>query len=256
MTVTIQEWHNRFLTQAQWTKALRLYFFNLLKSHPLDRILDIGCGTGALLPDLQTLTPAQICGADLSLDKLSIAKDTSPESDLTGADVQFLPYPDNSFDIVLSHYFLMWIKNPITALEEMKRVTRDGGYLVCFAEPDYGGRLDFPTEFNIIRELQIAGLLKAGADPLMGRKLKSHFHTSKLEDIQVGVYEGKWIEDPSSRMLESEWKMLENDLKGIISKEELASLKTKDELARKTGERLIYVPTFYAWGKVYKTTLG
>jgi len=252
MTLSLKDWHNRFLIQAQWTKALRLYFFNLLKSTVINRILDIGCGTGVLLPDLQVLTPAEIIGADISPDHLTIAKQLSPESYLSGADVLHLPFPDNSFDIVLNHYFLMWTGNPGKALREMKRVTRDQGYLVSFAEPDYGGRLDFPAEFIKLRDYQITGLLNAGADPRMGRKLKGLFNSLGLDEVQTGVYEGFWSGESSPTELESEWVMLEHDLQGILSKPELRELKKHDLASQENGSRLIFVPTFYAWGKVKK----
>jgi ubiquinone/menaquinone biosynthesis C-methylase UbiE len=252
MTLSLQDWHNRFMIQAQWTKKLRLYFFNLLKSTPAERILDIGCGTGALLQDLQKISPGKIMGADIQPDSLSIAHQLSPDSFLTGADVHHLPYPDNSFDIVLNHYFLMWIGDPVRALKEMKRVTRPQGFMVSFAEPDYGGRLDHPAEFNNLREHQISGLIKAGADPRMGRKLKSLFHSIGLEDVQSGVYEGSWVEPSPKQYLESEWKMTSNDLQGILSTAEINELKKHDLAARESGSRLIYVPTFYAWGRVHK----
>jgi len=252
MPLSLQDWHDRFTIQAKWTKALRLYFFDLFKTQPSDKILDMGCGTGSLLQDLESLSPAEIYGADISLDHLQIAHTGSPESRLAGANVHQLPFPANTFNIVLTHYFLMWIGDPLNALKEMTRVITNGGCLICFAEPDYGGRLDFPPEFISIKDHQIKGLTKAGADPIMGRKLKSLFHTTGLKDIQYGVYEGRWSTDPSPIEVESEWQMLKNDLKGIISSAELAELKKHDQSSREDGSRIIYVPTFYAWGKVSK----
>jgi SAM-dependent methyltransferase len=252
MSLSLQDWHNRFLIQAQWTKTLRLYFFELLKTRPADRILDIGCGTGALLPDLGALTAAEIHGADISLEHLRLAQAECPECLLTAGDAHCLPYPEDAFDICLAHYFLMWASNPKTALKELKRVTKNGGYLVCFAEPDYGGRLDYPPEFISLRDYQISALLHAGADPRMGRKLKGLFHSLELGDVQCGVYEGRWDKNPSQSELDSEWQTLASDLGGILSQSEINQLKKHDLKARQAGSRLVYVPTFYAWGKVTK----
>ncbi len=144
----------------------------------------------------------------------------------------------------------MWVENPAKALEEMIRITKPGGHIVAFAEPDYGGRIDFPPEFNDMKEYQISGLLKAGADPRMGRKLQSLFRESGLADIQTGVYEGKWEQKPSQEEIESEWQVLKEDLAGLLSPVELSELKTDEFAARENGSRLIYVPTFYSWGKV------
>ena len=252
MPLTLQDRQNRYLIQAQWTRALRLYFFELLNLQKMDRVLDMGCGTGALLPDLQALSPADIYGADILEDHLIVAKETCPECCLTGADVHHLPYQENIFDMVLSHYFLMWTGNPEKALNEMYRITRPGGYLVAFAEPDYGGRIDYPLEFIKLRDYQISGLLNAGADPKLGRKLPSLFREVGLVEIQTGVYEGGWGNQPSPEEIESEWQVLEEDLTGILSQVELQELKKLELSAWENGSRLIYVPTFYAWGKVTK----
>jgi len=252
MSLTLQDWHNRFLIQAQWTKALRLYFFDLIRAHPSDRMLDMGCGTGALLQDLQALSPGEVFGSDISLEHLQLAQSENPEIKLTAADVHQLPYPDDTFEFILTHYFLMWVKDPSNALKEMSRVVKNGGYLVCFAEPDYGGRIDYPDDFKIIRENQISGLENAGADPRMGRKLRSLFHSMELIDIQSGIYEGLWNSETTLPETDSEWQMLENDLKDIITETDLAALKIQDQISRDNGSRIIHVPTFYTWGKVQK----
>jgi ubiquinone/menaquinone biosynthesis C-methylase UbiE len=250
MSLTIQDWHNRFLLQAQWTKALRLFFFDLIKLDPADKILDIGCGTGALLPDLQSLSPATIFGADVSQKHLQQAHQTSQESILVGADVHHLPFADAVFDMVLSHYFLMWVGDADHAMKELCRVVKPGGYIVAFAEPDYGGRIDYPPEFIKLREYQISGLLNAGADPRMGRKLRSLFFEAKLEGIHCGVYDGRWEKNLRREDLESEWMMLEEDLRSILSTAELKELKKHEKKAVARGSRLIFVPTFYAWGRI------
>jgi len=252
MPLSLQDRQNRYLIQAQWTRALRLYFFELLNLQKMDRVLDMGCGTGALLPDLQALSPAYIYGADILEEHLIVAKEICPECFLTGADVYHLPYQDNTFDMVLSHYFLMWIGNPEKALIEMYRITKPGGYLVAFAEPDYGGRIDYPPEFEKLRDYQISGLLNAGADPKLGRKLSSLFHEAGLAEIQTGVYEGGWGNQLSPEEIKSEWQVLEEDLADLLPQVELQELKKNEISAWKNGSRLIYVPTFYAWGKVTK----
>ena len=86
----------------------------------------------------------------------------------------------------------------------------------------------------------------------MGRKLKGLFSLVGLEDIKFGVYEGQWNSDLSALEIQSEWQMLENDLAGLISKSELSELKEQDQISQEKGSRIIYVPTFYAWGKVSK----
>ncbi len=252
MPLSLQDWHNRYQIQAQWTRSLRTYFFDILKTIPQERILDIGCGTGVLLPDLQSCSSAKIFGADINLGNLCMAKEGCPDAHLTGSDVFHLPFPDNSFDLVLCHYFLLWTGYPSAALKEMRRVTTNNGYVAAFAEPDYGGRIDYPLEFIRIRDYQITSLLNAGADPRMGRSLKAIFSTGGFSDIVCGVYEGSWNNIPSQSDLDSEWLVLEEDLSGILTSAEITVLKKHERKALEKGTRLIYVPTFYSWGKVIK----
>jgi SAM-dependent methyltransferase len=250
MPLSIQDWHNRFVIQAQWTRALRLYFFDLINLDPADRILDIGCGTGALIPDLHALSPAEIYGGDVSLEHLQQAAQLAPDAGLIGADVHQLPFSDQTFDMVLSHYFLMWVGDTSQAIKQMIRIIKPGGYLVAFAEPDYGGRIDYPPEFILFRDYQIEGLLRVGADPRMGRKLPGLFHAAGLQEVQCGAYDGRWESSLSREDIESEWAVLEEDLKGILSAAEIRELKKHEQKSLKNGSRLIYVPTFYAWGRV------
>ena len=85
---------------------------------------------------------------------------------------EFLPFPTNYFDITLCHYFLMWVKKPLMVLEEMRRVTRVGGWIACLAEPDYGGRLDYPAS-ELWEELLLESL--SAPDPFIGRKIRTLF---------------------------------------------------------------------------------
>lgn len=250
MPLTQADWHNRFMIQAQWTEGLRLYFFNLIKDSDITRVLDVGCGTGVLLPDLDVLSPGRVFGADLNLSYLKLAKKNSPGCDLLAANAHQLPFQENSFDVVLCHYFLLWAGDPHHAIQEMKRITIPGGIVAAFAEPDYGGRIDHPPIFSAFREMQISALQDAGADPLMGRKLKGLFQLEGFRDIEAGVYQGSWSGKPSQDEIESEWKVLASDLAGILNPQELEHLRQQEFSAWEKGIRLIYIPTFFTWGKV------
>ena len=84
----------------------------------------------------------------------------------------------------------------------------------------------------------------------MGRKLPELFHAAELEQVHCGVYDGRWEKTLSREDIESEWLMLEDDLKSILSNAELNELRKHEQKAITKGSRLIYVPTFYAWGRI------
>ena len=85
----------------------------------------------------------------------------------------------------------------------------------------------------------------------MGRKLASIFHLAGLTSIEFGVLGGQWRLPPSQDEWESEWRVLEDDLKHSPESSGGAStLKVRDWSAWQSGERVLFVPTFYALGFV------
>jgi len=79
-----------------------------------------------------------------------------------------LPFADAIFDLVFCQLALMWMPLERTAAE-IGRVTMAGGAVVAI-EPDYGGMLEWPEGAGL-KEVWSAALERAGADPLVGRKL-------------------------------------------------------------------------------------
>jgi ubiquinone/menaquinone biosynthesis C-methylase UbiE len=252
MTLSPQDWHFRFSQQAQWTRDLRAYLFERAGMENAQRVLEVGCGTGAILSDLPTQVPLQV-GLDIDASHLYLAMRSAPESKLLLGDGHQLPYPEDCFDLTLCHFLLLWVDDPTQVLGEMARVTRPGGALLALAEPDYGGRVDYPQELAVLGEWQKQSLWRQGADPLMGRKLAGLFHRAGLEAVETGALGGQWSGTPDWEAWEAEWAVLESDLTKTseISKIlEVSSLKNLDRSAYQLGERVLFVPTFYAWGLV------
>lgn len=249
--LTPQAWHRRFIQQARWTEEIRRYVVKEAGLGKAHFILETGCGTGAVLGSMQHLMPAaRFFGIDLRLDYLQEAQQFAPQSHLAAADGAVLPFPDDSFEAVICHYFLLWVKSPEAILSEMRRVTRPGGMVVALAEPDYGGRIDYPAALADLGRMQGQALQIQGADPQMGRKLGALFHQVGLTEIHIGVMGGQWNEAPGFEAWESEWAVLQADLGHTLPPEKLNWLRSLDAAAWQKGERVLFVPTFYAWGRV------
>ena len=120
---------------------------------------------------------------------------------------------------------------------------------MALAEPDYGGRIDHPPILAQLGIWQEAALRGQDADPLIGRKLASLFTSAGIQEIGFGVLGGEWNLPFAEVERQTEWKVLLSDL-GELDKAELRELRRLDEIAWERGERVLYVPTFYAWGQV------
>lgn len=251
MPNTIKHWHHRYLQQTRWTRALASYLFQRAGISSSNSILEVGCGTGAVLQELIRPLNARSFGLDINPNYLTYTAQSHPQSRLILGDAHQLPLADVCFDVCLCHYLLLWVSDPSQVIQEMYRVTRSGGVVMALAEPDYGSRVDYPQDLSLLGKWQMDSLEQQGADPLLGRKLRAHFSNCGLLDVEAGVLGGEWRSTYEHTEFDSEWETLQSDLADqpeIIA--QLPHLMDIDALSRKRGERILFVPTFYAWGRV------
>ncbi len=160
-----------------------------------------------------------------------------------------LPFPERSFDLVYSHFLLLWVRDPLQALREMKHVTKPGGHLIAFAEPDYLQRIDQPEALVPLGRWQTEALRRQGADPGLGARLAELFHEAGIRIIETGTIKSS-AAPASLDDWKIEWEVIEEDLKGRVPPSDLLRMKAIDQAAREKGERVLYVPTYFAWGRV------
>lgn len=246
------DWHSRFSQQARWTAPLRRYLLDQAHLPPDGRALEVGCGTGAVLSALtgELSPPApRLYGLDIAPGFLRQAARHAPAARLTLGDALRLPYAAGSFDLVYCHYLLLWLAAPLAALAEMRRVARPGGWVCALAEPDYAGRVDYPEPLAALGQAQRAALRRQGADPELGRKLGGLFSRAGLEQVETGVLGGQQRGAPAPIEQAGEWAVIESDLAEVLPPAELARLRQIDAAAWQTGQRTLFVPTFYALGR-------
>jgi SAM-dependent methyltransferase len=213
-----------------------------------DRLLEVGVGTGAILSTTLLESKCRGYGLDIDLQVTQFAAYLIPDAAFTTADGVWLPFVSEAFEIVYCHFLLLWIAEPELVLREMIRVTKQGGSVIVFAEPDYGGRIFYPQHMDEIGMLQTNALQQQGADPFIGRELRALLNRTALVDVEIGILGGEWHDAMKEEYWESEWMMLESDLAGTLSPEEIISAKELDRMAWRERKRLVYVPTFYGCG--------
>lgn len=242
-------WHGRYLHQAGWTRELRFYLLAKSGWEQARRVLEIGCGTGAIL---SSLPPGKAQVHALDLDRVSLAEchDHARSAHLTCGNALALPYARGAFDITFCHFLLMWVSDPLRALQEMKRVTGHPGYVIAFAEPDYGGREDRPAALAWLGQRQNEALRRQGAALRLGVELAGLFQRAGISIKETGAIRRSESPGLTGEDWESEWQALEADLAGTISPDEWNGIRRLDREAIAAGQRVIQVPTYFVWGQV------
>ena len=248
--ISLDEQHQRYSEQADWTKEIRKYLFSRVPIQTKNNVLEVGSGTGAVMQSLLEEGDFSITGVDIDQSVLRYAQKQGETFRLIQATGVELPFPANSFKISYCHYLLLWTSNPERILLEMRRVTQPGGCVIALAEPDYGSRIDYPPPLDLVGEQQTQALQAQGADTSMGRKLSTTFCKVGLEDVQIGILGASWKTGSNQENIKTEWMTIHSDLEGILTEEDFSTYRDIEESAWKHGSRVLFIPTFYAVGSV------
>jgi len=144
--------------QELWEPMLRPFSLRLLDMAPLPtarRVLDLGCGVGALLPEIEARAPmAQIVGADLTEAMVRRAPGRFYRLVMDCLTPALAPH---SFDAVISSFMLFHVPEPLMALANVRELLRPGGGLALAV---WGAGETFPAQGLWDEELNRAGVPK------------------------------------------------------------------------------------------------
>lgn len=137
--------YGRFM--GRFSEPLADGFVELADLRPGQRVLDVGCGPGALTARLvDRLGVDTVTAVDPSEPFVAAAAARFPELDVQVGAAERLPFPDDSFDATLAQLVVHFMADPVAGLVEMRRVTRPGG-VVAACVWDYEGRTAPLTAF-------------------------------------------------------------------------------------------------------------
>ncbi len=170
-------WHERFMNQLKWTKELREYIYKIFDFSKYKKILEIGCGTGALLLELGQKFDLELYGLDMDSNRIELARKNLKlagiQAEVRCEEILQTSYKNQSFGAVVTNLFFLWIKKLEPVFQKIYDLLVENGVLIIFAEPDYGGLIEYPE--TGLKEALVSNLRRSGANPNVGRMLSSHF---------------------------------------------------------------------------------
>jgi SAM-dependent methyltransferase len=121
---------------------------------PGQRVLDVGCGPGALTAELvDRLGPAAVSAVDPSEPFVAAVEERQPGVDVRRAVAEQLPFADQAFDVALAQLVVHFMAEPVVGLREMARVTRRHGVVAACVWDHAGGQAPLSLFWEAAHEL-------------------------------------------------------------------------------------------------------
>ncbi|MHA1488459.1 MAG: class I SAM-dependent methyltransferase [Promethearchaeota archaeon] len=127
MGITIINWSDRFSEQLKWTKELREYLYKKISlGFGKKKILEIGCGTGELLKEIGKKFKQELYGIDIDEERIKTAnknlKQQGIKAELKHVDFLNNNFKDQFFEVIITNYLFLWIKNLKKCFDEIYRI--------------------------------------------------------------------------------------------------------------------------------------
>jgi ubiquinone/menaquinone biosynthesis C-methylase UbiE len=159
------------------------------------KLLDVGCGTGYHLRRFRD-RGFEISGVDGSADMLTQARQANPGIEFKQADVDQLPYPDRSFDMILCVEVYRYLPDIAPCTREIARVLKPGGIALVTVAPPLPANA-YPLVNRLSAAMKISDLTRLKQFFQSAGHLRSTFRAAGFAGTEVhGVYGGPmvWIE--------------------------------------------------------------
>ena len=179
------------LTAMESLSSFRTYkeeTYQLLKPEEGGVFIDVGCGLGFDVERLTKTTSAKIIGLDTSYELLGDARRRAQDFGIANADYVLADaglhcFSDGQFDGARVDRTLQHLERPERIIEEMTRVVRKGGRVVC-AEPDWGSFFIDDDDAGAVREI-CCEWTKSIRNPFIGRELPRLMASAGLANIRT-----------------------------------------------------------------------
>lgn len=156
------------------------------------QLLDVCCGTGAVGGAFAGRVGRRV-GVDLTQAMLDTAKGRLDE--VVQGDARALPFPDATFDVVVSRQALHFFHEPDVPIREMARVLKPGGQIVLGQRVPYGKADEaWMSELNFLKQPNLATFMLE--EHLTGGLARAGISDVTTRDVQVWESIDDWVASP------------------------------------------------------------
>lgn len=145
--------YDRFM--GRYSVPLAAPFADFALIEPRQRVLDVGCGPGALTLELvERLGAEAVSAVDPSEQFVAAVRTRAPGVSVQHSSAERLPFRDGDFDASVAQLVVHFMDEPVTGLREMGRVTRRGGVVSACVWDHAGGRGPLSVFWRAARALE------------------------------------------------------------------------------------------------------
>ena len=149
------------------------------------RVLDVGCGPGALTGELvRRVEPANVSAVDPSEPFVAAMRDRFPAVIVQHAPAENLPFVDDSFDTALAQLVVHFMADPVAGLREMSRVTHSGGVVAACVWDHEGGKGPLGLFWDAVSQLDPVARTESGMAGAREGHLVQLFGEAGLTDVE------------------------------------------------------------------------
>ena len=177
--------YGRFM--GRYAEPLAPQFADLAGVRPGQRVLDVGCGPGALTAVLvERVGAGSVTAIDPSPSFVAAARSRLPGVDVNEGTAERLPHDDDGFDAALAQLVVHFMGDPVAGLREMGRVTRPGGTVAACVWDHGGGHGPLSLFWSVVNELRHGARDESGLPGSRDGQLAELARAAGLREVEGG----------------------------------------------------------------------